>query len=652
MGFKEKCWDAIYNKNEYIHNCSEEFSMLRNERKITQRLLEIAHMYKNYASYSTNSELKHTCSILGMNEESWKKEIDIHDIISFDIFDTLLFRPCFHSYDLFFFLEYENKIPDFRRMRVQAEIAARKKKEYEKVNIYDIYSVLSEWCQIDIDEGVNKELQMEEKLDFVNPYVLRMFQYAKEKEKRIIVTSDMYLPKQLLEELLQSKGIDGYENIYVSCDYGVTKWTGKLFECINKEYGDKSRLHIGDNKKADQSGAKKSGWDSILIQNVNRSHERMRGPITQNWMGSIYAGITDSYLYSGVNTELANPYFQYGFVYGGILTYGFCQWIHTMVERKNLDSVLFLSRDCRVVEQVYNQYFGGVENHYVKSSRISLLPYLSNYSLEIFVQEAFGLRIFSDKMSVRQALKDVGLGLLADKCEKEFIVCQKRGEHVWQSFRTVIANHMEEIRQIYQPNYIAFQQYMKECVGNRKRIGIIDVGWRGSSILYLKQYIEENFEGVTVYGGMMAYGSTPYTQTWAASGDIEGFIFSPSKEDPYHLNNGKIIYYTEKRLYLEYLFTDCGNSLLSYELDDNGEVAFRYEEKDVADNDAMILGIHRGIFAFSEYYHSILGDYAEKLTIGEKVAFNPMYRLLREEKCLKKMFQTYNEKKSTLHGYN
>ena len=89
-----------------------------------------------------------------------KKLIDSHDVVSFDIFDTLIKRNCFNPTDIFDIVEmkynenYEKKISKFREKRILAEKLARDKyKQYEDVTLKEIYECLS------LDKQIKNKLQ-------------------------------------------------------------------------------------------------------------------------------------------------------------------------------------------------------------------------------------------------------------------------------------------------------------------------------------------------------------------------------------------------------------------------------------------------------------------------------------------------------------
>ena len=83
------------------------------------------------------------------NTHLLKKLVDEHEIISFDIFDTLLLRPFKVPTDLFSYIKKYTKTPhDFYNDRITAEKAARffnqrTNKNYEDITYDDIYKHLN-----------------------------------------------------------------------------------------------------------------------------------------------------------------------------------------------------------------------------------------------------------------------------------------------------------------------------------------------------------------------------------------------------------------------------------------------------------------------------------------------------------------------------
>ena len=75
--------------------------------------------------------------------DKYKKDIDNHEIISFDIFDTLLFRPYLSFTDLYSYIEKVYNVKNFSKIRRTAEKKARKllsTDNIEDISITDIYN--------------------------------------------------------------------------------------------------------------------------------------------------------------------------------------------------------------------------------------------------------------------------------------------------------------------------------------------------------------------------------------------------------------------------------------------------------------------------------------------------------------------------------
>lgn len=111
-----------------------------------------------------------------------KKAIDEHDIISFDIFDTLLIRPYVKPTDLFTHLELLNNDTGFAKARIKAEQAARRiaLEKKEDIIIDEIYQ------QIDSKYKAfkEKEIALEYQVLRPRPEVEKIYRYACEQKKK------------------------------------------------------------------------------------------------------------------------------------------------------------------------------------------------------------------------------------------------------------------------------------------------------------------------------------------------------------------------------------------------------------------------------------------------------------------------------------
>ena len=130
------------------------------------------------------------------------KDLLQYDVVSFDIFDTLILRPFAKPADLFMLVGKRLKRAEFYRIRTDAERRAREDAMHRngntEVTIYDIYAIIEERTGLPKELGVQTEFQTELDYCFANPYMKRIFRLLQEQGKPIVIVSDMYLPGEMM----------------------------------------------------------------------------------------------------------------------------------------------------------------------------------------------------------------------------------------------------------------------------------------------------------------------------------------------------------------------------------------------------------------------------------------------------------------------
>lgn len=163
-------------------------------------------------------------------------------LISFDVFDTAIFRKVYKPTDIFDLVE--NKVgKNFKKLRLEAQDKARRKKA--NYNLNDIYAFLPQF-----DKKV--ELQTELENCYANEEILKIYN---SKKYDCVFISDMYLSSYQIANLLIKCG---YKNpkVYSSSSCNCHKSDGLLFAYVQKELGRSIDKHYGDNYKSDILGAK------------------------------------------------------------------------------------------------------------------------------------------------------------------------------------------------------------------------------------------------------------------------------------------------------------------------------------------------------------------------------------------------------------
>ncbi len=302
----------------------------------------------------------------------YKSSVEKHDVISFDIFDTLLLRPFVNASDLFRYIETVYNVKDFSKIRVAAEKQARKKYKntpIEDITIDEIYSCMPKdllyLMDIEIDLEINQTMP--------NPEILEVFSYAKKLNKKVIIVSDMYFPKSIIERFLSKNGIEGYDNLFVSADYKKLKRYGSLFKTVIEELNVDPRkiLHIGDNEVGDYQQPLKNNMDAILYKRVfDRFLTEFPGIkyLLKKYKNNLL--LSSILMLSAIHYNKTKSYWElFGYLYAGLSTLSYVYWIKNSIDKKGIKEILFVARDGYLLNKIFSILYKGYKTHYVYAPR-------------------------------------------------------------------------------------------------------------------------------------------------------------------------------------------------------------------------------------------------------------------------------------------
>lgn len=139
-------------------------------------------------------------------------QLEHFDVLSFDIFDTLLLRPVMNPNDIFEIVERETGAKGFAKARMEAgrlSLEHAQKNDKEDRTIDDIYGLMPSYAWVK-----EKELTCEKRFIVGNPEIINVFNTAKKLGKLVIIASDMYLPKSFLVDVLNENGVSGWDEMF------------------------------------------------------------------------------------------------------------------------------------------------------------------------------------------------------------------------------------------------------------------------------------------------------------------------------------------------------------------------------------------------------------------------------------------------------
>ena len=182
------------------------------------------------------------------------------EIISFDVFDTLIMRHVVKPYHVkeIIQLKLENLIGesfDFVNLRNEAEKIARQIKGGE-VTLDEIYRNFAALTNIDeVTCKKIRELEVSTELELILPRkrIVNWFKAALNDGKKIWLISDNHLQTPDIERLLKKCGVEGYEKLLISCETGMRKDTAAIWKYLaTKNLNSPYKLtHLGENEMSD-----------------------------------------------------------------------------------------------------------------------------------------------------------------------------------------------------------------------------------------------------------------------------------------------------------------------------------------------------------------------------------------------------------------
>ena len=554
------------------------------------------------------------------------EELLKYDVISFDVFDTCVFRPFAKPTDIFYLLEAQNGVINFSELRQKAEAVARQKtsKPNFEIDIYDIYEEISRSCFLQ-KEYAEKEISLEKEICYANPYILEVFNLLKKKKKTIVVTSDMYLPSKVIKAILEKNGFIGIDKIFVSCEQGYNKASGVLFEIVKKEYPNaRTFAHIGDNEESDIKGAQKAGVDGYYYENCNEFGNKFRPATLISPVSQMYKGVVNNYLYNGMCQDSARESFS--FLYAGPIVVGYCEYINEFMKNHNLDKILFMARDMNIFYKMYNKFYKKYDNEYVITSRFALQECLYKDFTEEVLFHTINVRA-NRGYTIEQTLKEVGLEFLLS-----FLSKANLNPKTFLSFtnlekvKDLIKDNIDLVVERFEVNEQAAIEYFKDKIGKAKKLCIVDLGWRGSIIAYLKYLLVDKWKLCDEVKGVL-FGSTINTASTPllSRGIVDTFAYNHIKNRDFIRNNNWGLEYITM-IALESVFTSTENSLIEYRKNKNNEVEFlTYEDNS---NKAIIKEFHKGIEKFVGLFEKARKNYKKYLPISAVDSYEPINIIL------------------------
>ena len=369
------------------------------------------------------------------------KQIKKHDIISFDIFDTLLLRPFKKPQDLFLYIEQITGKRGFFDARTSAEsVFYDQNGTAKEATLNDIYSVIP-----DFKELKQVELDLELSGLVVNPEMKAVYDEAIKQNKKVIIVSDMYLPADFIKKVLHKNKITKYHKLYVSNEVQHRKDRGDMYKYVidDLSVAPNKILHIGDNKNSDYKKALEYNIHSVLYRRQLETDKRYEKFYRHN-IYMLSASVITALV--GQHKRTGDYWRDFGYRYAGPVAFAYASFIYKKAMENKLKNVLFVARDGYLIEKVFNV----INTAKIKTSYI-YAPRILNYTANLD---------FDPKLS-----------------EQARIICEYFGVDTGNKTPN---QYIEENRALFEKMARAektktgYAKYIKSLVGKDQQVGVVD----------------------------------------------------------------------------------------------------------------------------------------------------------------------------------
>ena len=580
----------------------------------------------------------------------------VYKLRTIDVWDTLLRRDC-HPECIklatakHLFLGWANQLkPELdggwmlykRRLQVERMLAELSRTD-GKDDEYEITLVLTHWTQnvfaSAVPIGLPKylaefELSVEIARSYADPEI-SLFLRSHEAEKTLFL-SDFYMNSEMLSRLLASKGLDALVSEGLSsCDVGLNKRSGQIFRYVNSIHAISPELHvhIGDNEWSDVSSPRALGVHALHYQPESAHAERLAHEHLFSSREALFDHIRRECAPLAQDESKGLSAKQAAALSLGIqaapLFIGFALWIAEQAVLHKLDRLYFFTREGEFFHKVFSTIFpqGRLFGHDLPSADILEVSRLSTFApsmRDASIQEMSRIWSLFKVQSVSGLFTTLGVDIgkfsellktLSLK-ETDVITDPESSPELRRLFETPA--FAEAVEKSLESQASILQTYLKQCgVHECNRVGIVDIGWRGTIQDNIALLVPGcNFRGL--YLGLRRFiNAQPGNSSKVAYGPDENATIEPTA------------LFTNFAA-MELLCNSPRGSVVGYTLEDGCVKAQRHVDKEEnAAYDEFVKVFQEGVLLAAKHWQSYLERYVVSSNELHTVALHVWDKLRR-----------------------
>ncbi len=449
--------------------------------------------------YQYNSKTKDECLSVLSN----------YDIVSFDIFDTLITRKTISPSIIFDLLsDYVNKkynYDGFKKNRLDAEYLVRVDKHFENdCSIDEIYVKLESITSLNkkkLQDIKNKEVDLELEYTIPKCDMLEIYNELKKKKKKIILISDMYLTTKEISKMLKKCGYSNWDKLLVSSETGLRKDNGGIWDYyFKKVVKNSTSIHVGDNEQSDVQQLCDMGKPFYHVMQAKKAYGLSN---YSNYLDSTSDTIGDKIVkglivnkrlfnspFVNFNSYLINNPSDLGYAIFGPIFLQFFLFLEKELEKKKYDKVLFLAREGYYLEKMYESFSKSMKlkkqntSYFLTSRRATSVACVEtiNDAKDILMigYEGKMNNLFLNRLGISDAsIPDKFVKTVDDEKEIEAVLSRMFDKYLEQ-FKDERKNYLN---------------YSKTKFNKNDKVAVVDLGYSGTIQYYLMKMNDMKMDG-------------------------------------------------------------------------------------------------------------------------------------------------------------
>jgi len=505
------------------------------------------------------------------------QKIKEKDVISFDLFDTLLIRRV-HDPDLVklpvarFIASLAKlkgiaigwrKVQKLRDNIEQQQRAETGKKFDDHEASYPLFMdellrnvFEDEFSETILEEVTKYELVMENSMLVPRLQFVNWIKELRTQGKRIFIISDMYLPASHLKVLVEHAGlIDFVEDVISSADTFLAKASGKGYGQVQEKYSlvRERWIHIGDNAFSDGMRAVEFGIEALIIHDPLEDHRKsiVKRYINYSYGRLFWQGRALQQLMAPLEAENCerDTLYNEGYNFLGPLIGSFVQEIAQRCRKKSITKVFFMSREGWTFKRYWESAVPFLypdsdlpEIEYLYVSRMALAGACCAYQglTKTNADIAFlpaGNRDFRDLCRIFSLESEPFIDHLREH-ELELESCLSQIHEGYdpenrKNFDVMLGSSkfQEEVKRQTLPANNALQLYLHDLgFFDHENIAVVDIGWLGTIPRFFYEAIQHRDDCPRCFGYL--FGATRgISYPTSDKNSIEGLLYDRKRFD-------------------------------------------------------------------------------------------------------------------------